>query len=169
MKVSVKPDLLSPFLTLCGGAPFPRFLPFFKPGFHHVKRALESEPKKQACFFLSSGSNHPRGASCVLLPTVHQRRHLEAPSGSLGCIIAWGMRPGTPHHLRRDSRRCIYRRKTGRYGMSRHWFGQGPRRGLHSRYRIRRGRHCGRQDRRMAAKTYLGPAKTSPVWTLRTS
>ena len=65
-KVSVKLDMLSPFLKLCGRAPIPRLLPFLKPGFHHVKRALESEPKKQACFFLSSGSNHPRD-SCMVL------------------------------------------------------------------------------------------------------
>ena len=59
-RVSDKPDMFSPYQKLYGRAPFPRLLPFLKPGFHHVKRALKSERKAQACFFLNSGSNHPR-------------------------------------------------------------------------------------------------------------
>ena len=47
-RVSDKPDMLSPYQKLYGRAPFPRLLPFLKPGFHHVKRALKSEPKAQA-------------------------------------------------------------------------------------------------------------------------
>ena len=44
-RVSDKPGMLLPYLKLDGRAPFPRLLPFPKPGFHHVKRALKSEPK----------------------------------------------------------------------------------------------------------------------------
>ena len=45
VRVSDKPDTLSPFRKLYGRAPSPRLLPFPKPGFHHLKRALESEMK----------------------------------------------------------------------------------------------------------------------------
>ena len=44
-RVSDKPDRLSPFHKLYGGAPLLRLLPFIKPDFYHVKRALKSEPK----------------------------------------------------------------------------------------------------------------------------
>ena len=66
-RVSDKPGMLSPYQKLYGRAPFPRLLPFLKPDFHHVKRALKSEPKAQVCFFFNSGSNHPRDCCKVLL------------------------------------------------------------------------------------------------------
>ena len=86
-RVSDKPDMLSPDQKLYGGALFPRLLPFLKTGFHHVKRALKSEPKAQARFFLNSGSNHPRDwVACVRSPVVHQRCYSGASAGSL----CWG-------------------------------------------------------------------------------
>ena len=66
-RVSDKPGMLSPCQKLYGRAPFPRLLPFLKPGFHLVKRALKSEPKTQVCFFLNSGSNRSRDSCKVLL------------------------------------------------------------------------------------------------------
>ena len=66
-RVSDKRHILSPYQKLYGRAPFPRLLPFLKPGFHHVERALTSEPKAQVCFFLNGGSNHPRDCCKVLL------------------------------------------------------------------------------------------------------
>ena len=65
-RVSDKPDMLSPYKKVYGRAPFPRLLPCLKPGFHHVKTALKSEPKVQACFFWNSGSHHQRGCCKVL-------------------------------------------------------------------------------------------------------
>ena len=65
-RVSDKPDTLSPTQKIYGRATFSLLLPFLKPGFYHVKRALNSEPKVQV-YFLSSGSNHPRDCCKVLL------------------------------------------------------------------------------------------------------
>ena len=47
-RVRDKQDTLSPYRTLHGRAPLARLLPFLKPGFHHVKRTLTSEPKAEA-------------------------------------------------------------------------------------------------------------------------
>ena len=57
-RVKDKPDMLSPFQTFYGRAPFARVLPFLQPGFHHLRRSLNSGPKAELCFYLSSGSNH---------------------------------------------------------------------------------------------------------------
>ena len=99
-RASGNPDKLSPFQKLYGRAPFSRLLPFFKPGSHHVKRALKSEQKAQAFFSLSSGVNHPRDCCKVLLVSgrrsytrdVTWERPREAFAGLLPA--AWG--GGTP-------------------------------------------------------------------------
>ena len=66
-RVSDRPGMLSPYQKLYGKAPFPRLLPFLKPGFYHATRTLKSESKAQVCFFLNIGSNHPRDCCKVLL------------------------------------------------------------------------------------------------------
>ena len=71
-RVSNKPDMLSPYQKLYGRAPFPRLLPFLKPGFHYVKRVLKSDPRAQACFLFNSGSNHSRDCCKVLLVSGHR-------------------------------------------------------------------------------------------------
>ena len=136
-RVSDRPGMLSPYQKLYGRAPLPRLLPFLKPGFHHVKRTLKSEPKAQVCFFLNSGSNHPRDCCKVLL--VSGRRSYtrdvtwEHPQEAFAGLMpaAWGAR--TPRHLGRVCERRGCPRKTGRCGMSWHWCRQGRHRGRHSR------------------------------------
>ena len=48
-------DMDSAYQTFHGRV---RLLPFLKPGFHHVKRTLTSEPMAEACFYLNGGNNH---------------------------------------------------------------------------------------------------------------
>ena len=67
VKVSETPDMQSPFQKLYRRAPFSCLLPFLELGLHNVKRTLESELKAQACFFLGSGSSHPRNCCKALL------------------------------------------------------------------------------------------------------
>ena len=57
-RVREKPDMHSQYRKFHGRAPFPRLLPFLKPGFHHVKRTMKSEPKAEACLYLNGGNNH---------------------------------------------------------------------------------------------------------------
>lgn len=62
--VKDKPDM---FLSY-GRASFARLLPFLKPGFHHVRKQKQKpQPKAQACFYLSSESNHAQECVKVLL------------------------------------------------------------------------------------------------------
>ena len=80
--VGDKPDKLSPCQKFHGKAPFPRLIPFLKPGFHQVERALKPEAKTQACFYLSGGSHHLSDCCKVLLPSgqiLHPECHLGAP------------------------------------------------------------------------------------------
>ena len=101
-RVSDKPGMLSLYQTLYGRAPFPRLLPFLKPGFHHVKRALKSEPKAQVCFFLNSGSNYPRDRCKVLLVSGRRSytRHVtwEHPREAFAGLLpaAWGKDTPSP-------------------------------------------------------------------------
>ena len=100
--VSEKPDMLSPYQNVYGRAPFSRLLPFLEPGFHHVKRALKSEPKAQVCLFLNSGSNHMRDFCKVLLMSgrrsyprdVTWEHPREAFAGLLAA--AWGKDTSSP-------------------------------------------------------------------------
>ena len=136
-RVSDKPGMLSPYQKLYGRAPFPRLPPFLKPGFHHVKRALKSEPKAQVCFFLNSGSNHPRDCCKVLL--VYGRRSYtrdvtwEYPREAFAGLLpaAWGKDTSS---LGPSLSEAQMPRKTGRYGMSRH---RCRHRGRHNRHRSR--------------------------------
>ena len=66
-RVKDKPDMLSPFQKLYGIAPFVRLLPFQQAGFHHVRRPLNSEPKAELCFYLSSGSNYAQDCCKILV------------------------------------------------------------------------------------------------------
>ena len=66
-RVRDKPDMHSPYRKFHGRAPFARLLPFLKPGFHHVKRTLKSEPKAEACFYLNGGNNHAQDSCKILL------------------------------------------------------------------------------------------------------
>ena len=71
-RVGDKPDMLSPYRKFHGRAPFARLLPFLKPGFHHVRRTLKSEPKAEACFYLNGGNHH--SADCCKILLVSGRR-----------------------------------------------------------------------------------------------
>ena len=66
-RVRDKPDMLSPYRTFNGRPPFARLLPFLKPGFHHVRRTLKSEPQAEACVYLNSGNNHSSDCCKILL------------------------------------------------------------------------------------------------------
>ena len=66
-RVRDKPDMHSPYRKLHGRPPFARLLPFLKPGFHHVRRTLESELKAEACFYLNGGDNHSADCYNILL------------------------------------------------------------------------------------------------------
>ena len=43
----------SPYRTFYGRVPFPRLLPFPKPGFCHVRGALKTEPKAGSYYYLN--------------------------------------------------------------------------------------------------------------------
>ena len=60
-RVGDKPDMLPPYRKFHGRAPFARLLPFLKPGFHHVRRTLKSEPK--VCLLYTSPSPRDRQKS----------------------------------------------------------------------------------------------------------
>ena len=64
-----KPDMHSPYRKFHGRVPFSRLLPFLKPGFHHVKRALKSEPNVEACFYLNGDNNHVQDCCKILRPS----------------------------------------------------------------------------------------------------
>ena len=66
-RVGDKPEMLSPYRKFHGRAPFARLLPFLKPGFHHVRRTLKSEPKAEACFYLNGGNHHSADCCKILL------------------------------------------------------------------------------------------------------
>ena len=66
-RVGDKPDMFSPYRKFHGRAPFARLLPFLKPGFHHVRRTLKSEPKAEACFYLNGGNHHSADCCKILL------------------------------------------------------------------------------------------------------
>ena len=44
-RVKETPDVHSPYRTFFGSALAARLFPFLKPGFHHVKKTLNSDPK----------------------------------------------------------------------------------------------------------------------------
>ena len=71
-RVGDKPDMFSPYRKFHGRAPFARLLPFLKPGFHHVRKTLKSEPKAEACFYLNGGNHH--SADCCKILLVSGRR-----------------------------------------------------------------------------------------------
>ena len=66
-RIRNKPDMRSPYRKFYGRAPFARLLPFLKPGFHHVRRTLKTEPKAEACYFLDGGNHHSADCSKILL------------------------------------------------------------------------------------------------------
>ena len=66
-RVRDKPDMHSPYRKFHGRPPLSRLLPFLKPGFHHVRRTLKSEPKAEACFYLNGGNNHSADCCKILL------------------------------------------------------------------------------------------------------
>ena len=66
-RVTDKPGMHSPYRKFHGRPPFARLLPFLKPGFHHVRRTLKSEPKAEACFYLNGGNNHSANCCKILL------------------------------------------------------------------------------------------------------
>ena len=148
-RVSDKPDMLSPHQKLYGRAPFPRLLPFLKPGFHQVKRA-QSEPKTQACFFLNSGSNHPRDCCKVLLVSGRRSRTRdvtwEHPREAFDGLLpsAWGRDTPSPApglseaQMPPEDGEVWYR--PALVPLGRH-------RGRHSRHRYRQGRHRCRRSR----------------------
>ena len=144
-RVSDRPGMLSPYQKLYGRAPFPRLLPFLKPGFYHVKRTLKSEPKAQVCFFLNSGNTHPSDCCKVFCVCPAAGRTPAMLLGSIrgkpwpGCFLRHGST--TPHHLGRGCQRRRCPRKTGRYGMSWHRCRQGRHQGRHNRHQSRQGRH----------------------------
>ena len=70
--------------------------PFLKPGVHHVKLPLKSEPKAEVCFVLNSGSNHLQGVACVRPPVVHPPCDLGESARSLCWVVACGMGQGHP-------------------------------------------------------------------------
>ena len=57
-RVGNKPGMYSPFRKFYGRPAFARLLPFLMPGFHHVRRTVQCEPKAKACFYLNGGNNH---------------------------------------------------------------------------------------------------------------
>ena len=65
--VTDKLDMHTPYRKLHGRASFARLLPFVKPGSHHVKRTLKSEPKAKACFYLNGGNNHSQDRRKILI------------------------------------------------------------------------------------------------------
>ena len=123
-RVSDKPDIVSPFQKLYGRATFSRLLPFLKPGFHNLKRVLESEPKAKACFFLSSGRNHSV-ARCCWYPAAGRTPAITLGSTRgkrlLGCCLPHGrdtpsFAPKLPEVLTPPEDK--------EYGMSRHRYRQ---------------------------------------------
>ena len=66
-RVRDKPDMHSPYRRFYGRSPFARLLPFLKPGYHHVRRALKTGPKAEPCFYLNSGNHHSADCCKILL------------------------------------------------------------------------------------------------------
>lgn len=65
-EVGETPDKLSPYRKVHGRA---RQIWFLNLGYHHIKRALKSETKAQACFYLSGGSHHQPICFKMLFPS----------------------------------------------------------------------------------------------------
>ena len=65
--VRYKPDMHSPNRKFHGRAQFAPLLPFLKPGFCHVRRALKSGLKAEACFYLNGENHHSADRGKILL------------------------------------------------------------------------------------------------------
>ena len=65
-RVMGKPDMHSPYRKFYGRAPLARLRPFLKSVFHHVKRALKSVLKAEACFHLNGGNIHAQDCCKIL-------------------------------------------------------------------------------------------------------
>lgn len=91
-----KPDMLPPHHKRYCRAPFPRLLPFLKPGFHHVSRTLKSEANAQACVSFGAAAETTRQTVAISYFRPSARRTPGMPLGSirerrsLGCYLRRG-------------------------------------------------------------------------------
>ena len=98
-RVRDRPDMLSPYQNFYGRAPFPRLLPFLKPGFHYVERTHKAEPKAQGTAAATTGLTAAR--SCFRPACGLSRCHLRAPKGGVRWAAACGVGRKDPRRRRR--------------------------------------------------------------------
>ena len=111
-RVRDNPEMHSPCREFYGRAPFSRVLPFLKPGFHHVRRTLMTEPKAEGCSTPTAATTTQVMEDKICWCTAGGR----SPATSLGSIrenCLWGYflrRRKAPRHRRRRRHRLRVRR-----------------------------------------------------------